>query len=429
MAENKKTCFVIMGFGVKTDYRTSRELDLDKTYRHIIKAAVQEAGLQCIRADEIPHAGTIDVPMHELLFKADLVVADLSASNLNAMYELGIRHALKPRTTIVIAEEQFASPFDVGHIVIRRYRHDGKALDVDVVNEFKAELAKAIKEIMPTEKTDSPVYTYIPNLCPPEAQIPSVMKSTLNIPRASETADETANNPAMSVLQEQLAQAKRKKDFITAKALLTTLRTIAPTQSQWVQQLALVTYKSEFPDKLTALKEAATILDALHPLASNNAETLGLWGAIHKRLFDSSGGRADLDMAIAAYEKSYRLLADYYNGINLAYLLNVRASLAAHRADAIADFVLARRIREDILKITETKFTELEAINDVDDRDDRYWVLATKAEAWVGLENEQEAEKCLIQAEPYAEGWMLDSTQEQLDKLRVLLSKSPLQGL
>ncbi len=26
------TCFVIMGFGVKTDYRTSRVLDLDKAY-------------------------------------------------------------------------------------------------------------------------------------------------------------------------------------------------------------------------------------------------------------------------------------------------------------------------------------------------------------------------------------------------------------
>ncbi len=110
------TCFVIMGFGVKTDYRTSRDLDLDKAYRHIIRSAVQEAGLECVRADEIPHAGTIDVPMHEYLLKADLVVADLSTSNLNAMYELGVRHALKPRTTIIIAEEQFTSPFDVNHI-------------------------------------------------------------------------------------------------------------------------------------------------------------------------------------------------------------------------------------------------------------------------------------------------------------------------
>ena len=100
---DKKKCFVVMGFGEKTDYQTSRVLDLDKTYKHIIKKAVQEAGLECVRADEIPHAGTIEMPMFEQLLQADLVIADLSTSNLNAAYELGVRHALKPRTTIIIA--------------------------------------------------------------------------------------------------------------------------------------------------------------------------------------------------------------------------------------------------------------------------------------------------------------------------------------
>ena len=66
--------FVVMGFGVKTDYHTSRELDLDKSYKYIIKTAIEDAGLKCIRADEIPHAGTIDVPMFEQLLRADVVV-------------------------------------------------------------------------------------------------------------------------------------------------------------------------------------------------------------------------------------------------------------------------------------------------------------------------------------------------------------------
>ena len=63
MGEGKKTCFVVMGFHEKTDYKASRVLDLDKTYKHIIKKAVIDAGLECIRADEIVHAGTIDVPI------------------------------------------------------------------------------------------------------------------------------------------------------------------------------------------------------------------------------------------------------------------------------------------------------------------------------------------------------------------------------
>ena len=58
---DKKTCFVVMGFGKKTDHRQGKTFDLDKTYRTIIKPAVEAAGLECIRADEIQHTGVIDV--------------------------------------------------------------------------------------------------------------------------------------------------------------------------------------------------------------------------------------------------------------------------------------------------------------------------------------------------------------------------------
>ena len=35
------TCFVVMGFGKKTDFESGRTLDLDKTYRNIIEPAAQ----------------------------------------------------------------------------------------------------------------------------------------------------------------------------------------------------------------------------------------------------------------------------------------------------------------------------------------------------------------------------------------------------
>lgn len=104
-ADVQGTCFVVMGFGKKTDFETGRTLDLNLTYNYIIKPAVIAARLKCIRADEITHSGPIDVPMYEQLLNADVVVADLSTSNKNAYYELGVRHALKPFTTIVICED------------------------------------------------------------------------------------------------------------------------------------------------------------------------------------------------------------------------------------------------------------------------------------------------------------------------------------
>ena len=88
------TCFVIMGFGKKTDYSTGRVLDLDKTYRSIIKPAAESAGLTCVRADEVRHSGIIDVPMYRHILEADLVIADLSTYNPSAFYELGVRWML-----------------------------------------------------------------------------------------------------------------------------------------------------------------------------------------------------------------------------------------------------------------------------------------------------------------------------------------------
>ncbi len=91
----RKVCFVIMGFGKKTDYESGRTLDLDATYETIIRPAAADQDLRCIRADEIMHSGVIDTEMYEMLLRADLVVADISTGNVNAVYELGVRHAFK----------------------------------------------------------------------------------------------------------------------------------------------------------------------------------------------------------------------------------------------------------------------------------------------------------------------------------------------
>src|SRR5215203_6846964 len=146
------SCFVVMGFGKKTDFETGRTLDLDKSYRNIIKPAVIDAGLVCTRADEISHSGVIDAPMYERLLTADVVVADLSTSNKNAFYELGVRHALRPHTTIVICEDGAKSfPFDVNHVLIRQYHHMGEGIDFDEVERFRSDLTKAINDILKQE--------------------------------------------------------------------------------------------------------------------------------------------------------------------------------------------------------------------------------------------------------------------------------------
>lgn len=446
----KRTCFVVMGFGKKTDFETGRTLDLDKSYKNMIKPAVQAAGLECIRADEIVHSGLIDVPMYEQLLKADVVVADLSTSNKNAFYELGVRHALRPYTTVVIAEDGIKTfPFDVNHVAVRQYHHLGEDIGFEEVMRFREALTKAIKEIM--DKTprpeDSPVYTFLKGLNPPSisAMVQAAVQSGgvgLGLQASPNPLGGTATH---SALMHEVDEAQRKGDFVSAKSLLTVIRnmrksaaseTQPPAEDPYVlHRLALVTVKSKHPTPQAALNEARELLVALSPHNSHDTETLGLWGSIHKHLWEETKNPADLDEAVRAYRRGFYLRNDYYNGINVAYLLNIRAVNHMDPAEAIADFVQARRVRQEVLALCEDWLKNNGLPSDPDKnspphveyRRSRYWVLATMAEAHLGLDDEVKSQESLNEALAIApEQWMVDSTQDQMKKLRPLLIPSPL---
>lgn len=401
----KKYCFVIMGYGVKVDHRTGRELDLDKTYKNIIKPAVEGLGMECIRADEIKHSGTIDVPMYKWLVKADVVIADLSTYNPNAFYELGVRHALRPYTTIAISESKLEPPFDVNHTVIRSYEHLGKGIDYDEVLRFQKELTDLMSEILTNPIVDSPVYTYLSDLQPPQ-----------QASKQSEWHEESNPKETLSAIVESAKESIDAGDFIKALEPLKLAREIDPNNVYLLQQLVLATYKGGQPSKVEALNNALEQLGALEPDKSTDTETLGLAGAIYKRLWEETENRGCLTTAIDYYEKGFQIKHDYYNGINLAYLLNVR-SVLCEGDDAIADRVLARRVREQVVAICN------KLLNDnFDKRGDKYWVWATLEESYFGLGRTAEWETAKKEAVALANiDWQRKSTEEQIGKLNLIL--------
>ncbi|MEO8417059.1 MAG: hypothetical protein ABI472_25570, partial [Ginsengibacter sp.] len=204
-ADAKKTCFVVMGFGIKTDLATGRKLNLDKSYQALIKPAVESKGITCVRADEIKHSGTIDVPMFQQLLTADVVVADLSTANVNAFYELGIRHALRPRTTIIMSEEQLSYPFDVNHIAINKYTHLGDSIDYFEVLRFQKLLGETIESVLNNELPDSPVYTFLDDLIPPALKekaerVAKQVGDALSDTQNKVEAENIENNPTLALL-------------------------------------------------------------------------------------------------------------------------------------------------------------------------------------------------------------------------------------
>ncbi len=418
------TCFVVMGFGVKTDYRTGRKLDLDKSYLNLIKPAVEAADKDavCQRADEIVHAGIIDVPMYERLLKADLVIADVSTMNPNAFYELGVRHALRPHTTIIVAESELEFPFDVGHIEIRHYKHLGEDIGFSEAVKFKGELTAAIRRMMSERKDDSPVYTYL-HLTPPISA-----DSAGNPICKSETKpdDRSGDGDTLRVLLDKAESAISRERWSVAKELLTHIReemqkkstsNAAPVDPYVLRRLALATYKSD--DSENGLSEASSVLLQLSPQRSNDPETLEIWGAIKKRLWESTKNPLVLDEAIAAYErgflmrnKQYNMREVHFNGVNLAFLLNSRAAISDGE-DAIADRVLANRVRKQILLRCEEALLQPDLTPAA-----QFWALGTMAEAWYGLGNNSKSEEFMNSAlKLRPEEWMVKSVREQIAKL------------
>ena len=105
-------CFVLMPFGKKPLAR-GVSADFDAVFRDFIEPAITAAGMEPLRADEEVLGGIIHKPMFERLILCDYAVADLTGANANVYYELGMRHAIRPSTTVPIFAAGETMPFDV----------------------------------------------------------------------------------------------------------------------------------------------------------------------------------------------------------------------------------------------------------------------------------------------------------------------------
>jgi ABC-type spermidine/putrescine transport system permease subunit II len=174
---------------------------------------------------------------------------------------------------------------------------------------------------------------------------------------------------------------------------------------------------------LLATSETRTLslLALLEPQTSNDTETLGLWGSVHKQLWELTKDERHLDEAVRAYERGFYLRNDYYNGINFAFLLDCRAAELGGE-DAVADRVQARHIRERVVGICKQVLAEgIRGETENKKSEEEYWIRATLVEALFGLGRAAESEvEFTIAKEVAPEPWMINTTEEQLAKLRAL---------
>jgi hypothetical protein len=118
----KPICFILMPFGRKIDAASGLTIDFDEIYEEGIRPGIEAAGIEPIRADEERTGGIIHKAMFERLILCDYAVADLTTGNANVFYELGVRHAARPATTLAIFATDQKIPFDLNFLRALPYR-------------------------------------------------------------------------------------------------------------------------------------------------------------------------------------------------------------------------------------------------------------------------------------------------------------------
>lgn len=374
---DQKICFVIMGYGQRTDYETGKLFDLDKTFLNIIKPAAENAGYRCVRGDEVQESNSIDKSMFSLLIYADLVIADITTLNPNAIYELGIRHAAKPFSTIIMKEKDCKIPIDFSHNKIFIYSHMGEDIGCTEAVRCQSELTSLINVVSNSKEVDSPLFQCLRSVQPyilPDDEYISLIK---------ELSEKETHIFAMV---EHANTEMKNNNFNEAAKLWKKISEKVESDSYYIQQYALCTYKSKYPSEETALTDALNIIQRLEPdnKTTNDPETLGIAGAINKRLWFLNSDIEYLNRAITYYKKGFNINSNYYTGENYALCLELKSEQVSDKDEKIYFKMEAKKAREQIIKI----IAQLQEDDDFDKRTDLRWIYATLAHCYLAQGDE-----------------------------------------
>jgi len=407
-------CFVLMPFG-KKPAADGRLVDFDAVYEQLIKPSVVAAGLEPLRADEEMTGGIIHKPMFERLILCEYAVADLTTANANVFYELGLRHAVRPATTVLLfAQGTGQLPFDVAPLRAVPYQlgADGKP----VMNSLDRDMLTAKLRDARQVKTDSPVFQLVEGF-------PDIQRLKTDVFRERVKYSGT--------LRQKLALA-RKQGLDAVRAVEQEIGSIHDAEAGvvidlflsyravkgWNEMIALV-QKMSAPLAATVLvqeqlglalnranrgEEAERILLALVEGRGPSSETYGILGRVYKDRWEAALkagekalARGLLDQAINAYLKGFEAdWRDAYPGVNAVTLMELKEppDVRRERLIPVVSYAVERRIESG--------------------KPD-YWDHATRLELAVLAKDQQKAESALADALVVVrESWEPETTARNL---------------
>ncbi len=335
-------CFVLMPFGRKPAGGKA-SIDFDAVYRELIAPAIRDAGLDPIRADEEPTGGIIHKPMFERLILCDYAVADLTLANANVFYELGVRHAVRPYSTVLMFASGTQLPFDVKPDRALPYTLSpaGSPADGDT---FRRQLSARLRDAR-NASVDSPVYQLVdvphPNLdrlktdaFRDEARYSEHWKERLARERANGIDAVLQAERELGVLQD--VEAGILIDLFLSYRAVEGYQEMVSLADQMPRPLAKTPLVREQRalalNRLRRRAEAERVLLGLISERGPSSETYGILGRVYKDRWDEAMTASEtrlaaglLDKAIDAYLAGFEAdWRDAYPGINAITLMEVR---------------------------------------------------------------------------------------------------------
>jgi tetratricopeptide (TPR) repeat protein len=334
-------CFVIMPFGKKPN-PTGGTIDFDAVYESVIKPAIEQAHMDPIRADEEELGGIIHKPMFERLILCDYAIADLTTANANVFYELGVRHGIRPQTTVSIFAEGTRLPFDVEFLRCLPY-----ALEAGVPARAAADVEMIATALSGARQDapDSPVFQLVNDMPAPDV---SHLKTDVFRDRAA-YAEETKRRlaaarregeGAVDALRVEVGPIEDAEAGVVVDLLLSyraveawdAMIELFAAMSDPVKRSVLVREQLAFALNRSGDGEAAEeVLQTLIDETGPSSETYGILGRVYKDRWEqdrkaghSIEAQGHLSKAIAAYRRGFESdWRDAYPGINAVTLMEL----------------------------------------------------------------------------------------------------------
>ena len=442
-------CFVITSFGSKDNIediksiaksgqaRSFQKIDFDRIYNELIKPAILTAGMEPLIESEEKSMGVIHKTMYEKIILCEFCIADLTNFNPNVYYELGMRYAVRPFTTIpIVASSHFPLPFDVAPDRTFAYQVDA---DFNLCNKDKdiESLAGILSYAKSKRSTDSPLYDLVNGISfqnsvahektdvfRDKVLYNEKIKEELAYARQAAAAGKGKGVEAINQVIEKYKPLENNETGVLIDMMISfrnieafpEMQTFIEKLPPYVFDTVMVQEQYAFalnrngskakPIDEVMIKKAEDVLRKLELEGKASSESYGLWGRIYKDRFERAylagnqgEAKAHLRNALKYYEKGFESdPRDAYPGVNYVTCLEL-----------LGEKEKARRLVPAVEYAVKAKMKRKEP---------DYWDYATLLELAVIEDRTYEAEELYYEAKPLAvEAWMLGTTKDNLNKI------------